>query len=214
MVYASLEDSSERNDFELVVGDNTQVEKAPAAAQPEKRAAGDMQGRETPGVATQDEPAAVHVEVEDAPGATEHVPFTSAFHVEKVKPLPVGSTTAFIDSEALRQMVRTDSRISQHVVETSDRNVCIRVSRSTSSATKEGTLKFGIRNVQDKLLPVAFEVLVVHFQGAYHFSVGALAEKGVKCDLFDSSGSLPGRELYLLRRTCRGRTMSTLSCMM
>ena len=67
------EDSSELEDFKLVVGDNTQVELAPAAAQPEERAAGDVQAQETPGVATQDEPAAVHVQEEDAPGATHRI---------------------------------------------------------------------------------------------------------------------------------------------
>ena len=41
------EDSSELEDFTLVVRDNTQVENAPAAAQPEERAAGDVQAQET-----------------------------------------------------------------------------------------------------------------------------------------------------------------------
>ena len=52
-----------------------------------------MQAQKTPGVAMQDEPVAVHVQVEDAPGTTQRVTFTNAFHVEKVNPLPVGSTT-------------------------------------------------------------------------------------------------------------------------
>ena len=90
--------------------------KAHAAAQPEERAAGDVQAQETPGVATQDEPAAVNVQVEDAPGATKHVAFTNAFHVEKVNPLPVGNTTVLIDSATSSHMVSADSRISQHVV--------------------------------------------------------------------------------------------------
>ena len=46
------EDSSELEDFKLVVRDKTQVEKASASAQPEERAAGDVQAQETPGVAT------------------------------------------------------------------------------------------------------------------------------------------------------------------
>ena len=92
------------------------MEKAPAAAQPQERAAGDVQAQETLGVATQDEPAAVHVQVEDAPGATQHVAFTNVFHVEKVNPLSVGSTTVFTDSAASSHMVSADSRISQHVV--------------------------------------------------------------------------------------------------
>ena len=54
-----------------------------------------MQVQETPGVTTQDEPAAVHVQVEVTLGATQHVAFTNAFHVQKVNPLPVGSTTVF-----------------------------------------------------------------------------------------------------------------------
>ena len=110
------EDSSELEDFKFVVGDNTVVEKAPAAAQPDEPAAGDVQAQETPGVATQDEPAAVHVQVEDVPGATQHVAFTNVFHVEKVNPLSVGSTTVFTDSAASSHMVSADSRISQHVV--------------------------------------------------------------------------------------------------
>ena len=109
------EDSNELEDFKLVAGDNTQVEDAPAAAQPEERAAGDVQAQETPGVATQDAPAAVDVQVEDAPGATQHVAFTNAFHVEKVNPLSAGSTTVFIDSAASSHMVSADSRIPQHV---------------------------------------------------------------------------------------------------
>ena len=67
------EDGSELEEFNLVVGDNTRVEKAPAAAQPEEHAAGDLQAQETPGEATQDEPAAVHVQEEDAPGATHRI---------------------------------------------------------------------------------------------------------------------------------------------
>ena len=155
------EDSRALEDFKLVVRDNTQVEKAPAAEKLEEHAAGDVQAQETPGVATQDEPAAVHVQVEDVPGATQHVAFTNAFHVEKVNPLLVGSTTVFIDSAASNHMVNADSRISQHVVETPDCNGRIKGSCGTSSATKKGTLKFGIRNVQDKTIPVSLEVLLV-----------------------------------------------------
>ena len=72
-----------------------------------------------PGVVTQDDPVAVHVQVEDAAGATQHVVFTNAFHVEKVNSLPVGCTTVHIDSAASCHMVSADSRISKHVVETS-----------------------------------------------------------------------------------------------
>ena len=76
-----------------------------------------------------------------------------------------------------------DSRISQHVVETSDCSMRIKRSCGTSSATKKGTLKFGIRNAQDKIIPVALEVLLVRDLGANISSVGALTKKGVKCDL-------------------------------
>jgi len=83
-------------------------------------------------------------------------------------------------------MVSADSRISQHVVETSDCNVRIKGSCGTSSGTKKGTLKFGICNAQDKLIPVALDVLLVRDLGPDIFSVGALAEKGVKCDLLSA----------------------------
>ena len=64
----------------------------------------------------------------------------------------------------------------------------MRIKRScgTSSATKKGTLKFGIRNAQDEIIPVALELLLVRDLGANLFSVGALAEKGVKCDLLSA----------------------------
>ena len=175
------EDSSELEDFELVVGDNTQVEKALAAAQSEERAADDVHAQETPGVATQDRPAAVHVQVKDAPGATQHVAFTNAFHVEKVNPL-LGSTTVFIDSVASIHMVSADSPISQHVVETSDWNVRIKGSFGTSTATKEGTLKFGTRNAQDKIIPVALEVLLVpRSEHLFGSSFGR-----IKCDILST----------------------------
>ena len=74
-----------------------------------------MQAQKTPGVAMQDEPVAVHVQVEDAPGTTQRVTFTNAFHVEKVNLPPVGSTKVFIDSAASSHMVSADSRIPQHV---------------------------------------------------------------------------------------------------
>ena len=90
-----------------------------------------------------------------------HTPTCDVFQIEKVNPLPVGSTTVFIDSAASSHMVSADSRISQHVVETSDCNVRIKGSCGTSSAMKEGTLKFGICNAQNKISPVALEVLLV-----------------------------------------------------
>ena len=45
---------------------------------------------------------------------------------------------------------------------------------------------FGIRNAQDKIIPVAMEVLLVRDLGANTVSVGTLAEKGVKCDLLST----------------------------
>ena len=90
-----------------------------------------------------------------------HTPTCDVFQIEKVNPLPVGSTTVFIDSAASSHMVSADSRFSQHVVETSDCNVRIKGSCGTSSAMKEGTLKFGICNAQNKISPVALEVLLV-----------------------------------------------------
>ena len=87
-------------------------------------------------------------------------------------------------------MVSADSRISQHVVDASDCNVPIKGSCGTSSATKKGTLKFGNRNAQDEIIPVALEVLLVRGLGANIFSVGALAEKGLKCDLLSTPAIL------------------------
>ena len=82
-------------------------------------------------------------------------------------------------------MVCADSRIS-HVVETSNCNVHIKGSCGTSAAARKGTHKFGIRSIQDKTIPVALEVLVVHDLAVNVFSVGALAETGVKCDLLQT----------------------------
>ena len=49
-------DSTELEDFAIDVGDDTQVQRnAPAAAQPEDCAAGDVQVRTTPGAATREE---------------------------------------------------------------------------------------------------------------------------------------------------------------
>ena len=56
--------SSELEDFAIVIGDDTQVQRdVPAAAQPEDRATGDVQVRTTPGAATREELAATtHVQ--------------------------------------------------------------------------------------------------------------------------------------------------------
>ena len=60
----------------------------------------------------------------------------------------------------------------------------------TSNATKKGTLNFCVRNVQDHIVPVALEVLPVRNLGANIFSVRALAEEGVKCDLLSTPPAL------------------------
>ena len=87
-------------------------------------------------------------------------------------------------------MVCTESRISKQVIKLTDWDVRIIGSCGTSNATKKGTLKFGIRNAQDQIIPVALEVLLVCNIGANIFSVGALAEKGVKCDLLSTPPAL------------------------
>ena len=158
------------------------MENAPAAAQHEERAAGYVQAQETPGIGTQDDPANVRVQVEDSAGVTQHVAITNAFHVEKVNSLPVGRTAVFIDSAAPCHMVSADSRISKHVVETSDCNVRIKGSCGTSSATKKATIKFGIGHAQDKIICIALDVKLVRDLGATIFSFGVLTEKGGKCD--------------------------------
>ena len=181
------EDSNELEDFKIVVGDNTQVQNTPAAAQHEERAAGDVQMQKAPGEAMQGELAATHVQVQDAPGATQYVAFTNAFQVkEKVNSLSVGITTVYIDSAGSSHMMSDESFISKHLVEKADCSMRIKGSCSTSSATKKCTLKFGIRNAQDQVIPVALEVLLVRDLWASIFSVGALVEKGVKCNLLST----------------------------
>ena len=62
-------DSSELEDFVIVIGDDTQVRKdVPAAAQPEERAAGDVQVQTTPAAATREEFAVTSLlQAEEAP---------------------------------------------------------------------------------------------------------------------------------------------------
>ena len=141
------EDSNELEGFKIVLGDNTQVQNTPAAAQPEERAAGDVQVKNTPGLAMQGGLAATHVQVQDAPGATQRVAFINAFQVkEKMNSLSVGNTTVYIDSAASSHMVSDESFVSKHVVEKADCSERIKGSCGMSSATKKGTLKFGIPN--------------------------------------------------------------------
>ena len=114
-------DSSELEDFATVIGDDTQARKnVPTAAQPEERAAGDLQVQEvpaaeqpqeraagdmevptTPAAATRDELAAnTHRQAEKAPDATEIFAYTYVFQMEKVNPPVVDDTTVYIDSAA------------------------------------------------------------------------------------------------------------------
>ena len=79
-----------------------------------------------------------------------------------------------------------ESFISKHVVEKAHCSVRIKGSCGKSSSTEKGTLKFGILNAQGQVIPVALEVLLVRDLGASIVSVGALAEKGVKCNLLST----------------------------
>ena len=158
------------------------MQNTPAAAQPEERAAGDVQVQKAPGVAMQGELAAIHMQVQIAPGE-----FINAFQVkEKMNSLSVGNTTLYIDSAASSHMVSDEYFISKYVVKKADCSVRIKGSCGTSSETKKGTLKFVLQNAKDQVIPVALEVLLVRDLGASIFSVGALAEKGVKCNLLST----------------------------
>ena len=112
------------------------------------------------------------------------------FQVENVNPQVVGDTTVYIGSAASSHMVCTESRISKHVIKPTDCDVRITGSFGTSNATKKGTLKFGIRNAQDQIIPVALDVLLVRNLGASISSVEALAKKEVKCDLLSTPPAL------------------------
>ena len=87
-------------------------------------------------------------------------------------------------------MVCTESRISKQVIKLTDCDERIVGSCGTSNASKKGTLKFDVRNAQDQIIPVALEVLLVRNLGANVFSVGALTEKGVECDLLSTPPAL------------------------
>ena len=55
-----------------------------AAAQPEERAAGEVQVQTMPAAATRGELAATtHLQAEEAPGSTEIVAYTNVFQVER-----------------------------------------------------------------------------------------------------------------------------------
>ena len=145
-------DSSELEDFAMVIGDDTQVQKdVPAAAQPEERAAGDVKVQTTPAAATREELAATtNLQAEEAPDATEIVANTNVFQVEKVNPQVVGDTTVYIDSAASSHMVCTESRISKQLIKLTDCDVRIIGSCGTSNATTKGTLNlaFGMPKIK------------------------------------------------------------------
>eukprot|EP00752_Nemacystus_decipiens_P002677 g2503.t1 len=148
-----------------------------------ERVAGDEQEQEVPA-------APVHTQAEEAPESIELVRYTSVYQVEKGDSEAVGDTTLYIDSGASSHMVDDESRMSKHVLNPVDCAVRIIGSCGTSSATKKGTLKFGIRNAHNDVVKVALDVLLVRDLGANILSVGALAEKGVKCDLMSTPPAL------------------------
>ena len=116
MVHAGPGSISELEDFAIVIGDDTQLQKyvavaaqlqeraagdvqvqeVPAAAQPQERAAGDVQVQTTLAAATREELAATaHLQAEEAPDATEIVACTNVFQVEKVNATWCGLNRAF-----------------------------------------------------------------------------------------------------------------------
>ncbi|CAB1121335.1 unnamed protein product [Ectocarpus sp. CCAP 1310/34] len=129
-------------------------------------------------------------QAEDANETTELVTYTSGFQVEKGESKAVGDTTLYIDSGASSHMVNAQSRMFKHVLNPVDCAVRIIGSCGTSSATKKGTLKFGIRNAHEEVVKVGLNVLLVRDLGTNILSVGALAEKGLKCDLISTLPAL------------------------
>ena len=79
-------------------------------------------------------------------------------------------------------MVTAESRLCQHVVNTTACSVRIKGSCGLSSETSKGTLMFRLRNKRGELTAINLEVLIVPNLGASIFSVGALHEKGVRLD--------------------------------
>ena len=102
----------------------------------------------------------------NTPVAAQHgelVAYTNDFPVrEEVNTTPVESTTkVYVDSAASSHVVSEASLISKHVVKRTDCSVRIKGSCGTSSATKKGTLKFGLKNDKEETIPVRMEVLLV-----------------------------------------------------
>eukprot|EP00903_Cladosiphon_okamuranus_P021851 g20088.t1 len=206
-------------DYAITFGDDVHGQDAPAAAQPEERAAGDTlvqdapvptlpdarvvcnpQVLDTPAATVVYDPAANgYSQAEEEPGETELVAYSSVFQVDKEKPQVVDDSTCYVDSAASSHMVDEQSRLSHHVLNPVDCAVRIIGSCGTSDATKKGTLKFGVRNDQDQVVRVALEVLLVRGLGANILSVGALAEKGVMCDLMSTPPALrTGNQVFPL----------------
>ena len=77
------------------------------------------------------------------------------FQAEKLNSQVIGKTTVYIDSAPSSHMVCTESRISKKIIKLTDGDVRIMGTCGTSNATKKGTLKIGIRNAQDRIIPVA-----------------------------------------------------------
>ncbi|CAB1113561.1 unnamed protein product [Ectocarpus sp. CCAP 1310/34] len=172
--------------WECAAGDE-QTHDVPESALPNVRATDDLQEFAEPAAATDldlttppDSPAEK---------VTELVRYTSVFQVDK-ESKDVGDTTLYIDTAASSHMVDAESRMSKRVFDPVDCAVRIIGSCGTSSATKKGTLKFGIRSEHGNIVTVALDVLLVRYLGANILSVGALAEKGVKCDLMSMPPAL------------------------
>ena len=128
--------------------------------------------------------------MEYAPDTTQIVAYTSSFRAEQLETPPaIAGTTVFVDSAASSHMVSAGSPASQYVVKRSDWNTRIKGSCGMSSANTKGTLQFGIRNDRYQI-PVSLQVLLVRDLGANIFSVGALKEKGVLCDLMSTPPAL------------------------
>lgn len=168
-----------------------QVRDAPVSALPDARAEGYSQVLTAPAAATVDAIAAPTCnQAEEASEATELVRYTSVFQVERDKSEAVGDATLYIDTAASSHMVDAHSPMSKQVVNPVDCAVRIIGSCGTSNASKKGILKVGIRDALDNVVKVALEVLLVRDLGANILSVGALAEKGVKCDLMSTPPAL------------------------
>ena len=80
-----------------------------------------------------------------------------------------GDTAVFIDTTASSHMVTAESRLCQHVVNTTACSVSIKGSCGVSSATSKGKLAFRLRNERGELVAINLEVLIVLNIGASIF---------------------------------------------